>query len=407
MVPPQEYFAILDATIMRILLVGNYALDHQASMLRYAEMLRLQMTLRGHQVELIQPRTILGDLAAQPFLRKWLGYIDKYVFFPIELRSRAKGFDLVHVCDHSNSMYLAHVGDRPASITCHDLLAIKAARGHYSGQKRSLTGKMQQRWILKHLAGARDVVCDSANTACELAVLSGGAAQRVMVIPIPLSSNCSPATDESILHMRKGLGLAADERYLIHVGGDKWYKNRPGLLRIFGLLLERLDGGSAPPLRLVMVGRPFTKMPRDTVALNLPEGSVIEVVSPSDEELWVLYSGATALLFPSLHEGFGWPLIEAQRCGCPVITSNRPPMTEVAGPAALYIDPEDETAAAARIAADLDQLALLREAGLRNAKRFDPAAIIPAYEEFFAGVVQARGRIDDSLANSASQTKPQ
>jgi glycosyltransferase involved in cell wall biosynthesis len=390
MVPPQEYFAILDATIMRILLVGNYALDHQASMLRYAEMLRLEMTLRGHQVELIQPRAILGDLAVHPFLRKWLGYIDKYVFFPIELRSRAKGFDLVHVCDHSNSMYLAHVGDRPASITCHDLLAIKAARGHYSGQKRSLTGKMQQRWILKHLAGARDVVCVSANTACELAALSGGTAQRVMVIPNPLNSNCSPATEESILRVRKGLGLAADERYLIHVGGDKWYKNQPGLLRIFGLLLERLDGGSAPPLRLVMVGRPFTKMSRDTVALNLPEGSVIEVVSPSDEELWVLYSGATALLFPSLHEGFGWPLIEAQSCGCPVITSNRPPMTEVAGPAALYIDPEDETAAAARIAADLDQLSLLREAGLRNAKRFDPALIIPAYVDFFEGVAQAR-----------------
>jgi glycosyltransferase involved in cell wall biosynthesis len=249
---------------------------------------------------------------------------------------------------------------------------------------------MQQRWILKHLAGARDVVCVSANTACELAALSGGTAQRVMVIPNPLNSNCSPATEESILRMRKGLGLAADERYLIHVGGDKWYKNQTGLLRIFGLLLERLDGGSAPPLRLVMVGRPFTKMSRDTVALNLPEGSVIEVVSPSDEELWVLYSGATALLFPSLHEGFGWPLIEAQSCGCPVITSNRPPMTEVAGPAALYIDPEDETAAAARIAADLDQLSLLREAGLRNAKRFDPASIIPAYVDFFEGVAQAR-----------------
>jgi glycosyltransferase involved in cell wall biosynthesis len=375
---------------MRILLVGNYALDHQASMLRYAEMLCQQMTLCGHQVELIQPRAILGDLASKPFLRKWLGYIDKYVFFPSDLRSRAEGFDLVHVCDHSNSMYLAHVGDRPASITCHDLLAIRAARGDYSGQKRSLTGKLQQRWILKHLVDARDVVCVSANTARELAALCGGAAQRVMVIPNPLNSNCMPATEESILRMRQGLGLAADERYLIHVGGDKWYKNQPGMLRIFGLLLERLRCGSTAPLRLVMVGKPFTRKMRDAVALNLPKGSVIEVVGPSDEELWALYSGATALLFPSLHEGFGWPLIEAQSCGCPVITSNRPPMSEVAGLAALYIDPEDETGSAARIAAELDQLAQLREAGFRNAKRFDPALILPAYVNFFEGVAQAR-----------------
>jgi glycosyltransferase involved in cell wall biosynthesis len=390
MIPQAEYFAILDATIMRILLVGNYALDSQASMLRYAEILRLEMSHRGHQIEVIQPRVIFGNLASQPFLRKWLGYIDKYVFFPRELRSRVQGFDLVHVCDHSNSMYLVHVGDRPASITCHDLLAIGAALGHYSGQKRSFTGKMQQRWILKHLVGARNVVCVSANTARELAALSGGAAQRVVVIPNPLNSTCSPATEESILRMRKRLGLAADERYLIHVGDDKWYKNQPGVLRIFVLLLERLRGGSAPPLRLVMAGRPITKKMRDYVALHLPAGSVIETIGPSDEELWALYSGATALLFPSLHEGFGWPLLEAQNCGCPVITSNRPPMTEVAGAAALYIDPEDEATAAARIAADLDGLTLLREGGFRNARRFDPALITAAYEDFFAAVCEAR-----------------
>ena len=82
------------------------------------------------------------------------------------------------------------------------------------------------------------------------------------------------------------------------------------------------------------------------------ELSVIEVVEPSDEDLRSLYSGAAALLFPSLYEGFGWPLIEAQSCGCPVITSNRSPMTEVAGSAALYIDPANESAAAALIAAE-------------------------------------------------------
>ena len=390
MVPQGKKFVILDATVMRILLVGNYALDNQASMLRYAEMLRLQMALRGHQIEVIQPRAILGNLVKQPTLRKWLGYVDKYVFFPRELRSRAQGFDLVHVCDHSNSMYLAHVGGCPASITCHDLLAIGSALGHYSGQKRSFSGKMQQRWILKRLAGARDVVCVSANTARELAALCGAAAQRVVVIPNPLNSTCSPATEESILRVRKELGLWVDERYLFHVGGDKWYKNQLGVLRIFGLLLEQLRGSGAAPLRLVMAGRPFTKKMRDYVTLNLPKGSVIETVNPSDEELRSLYTGATALLFPSLYEGFGWPLIEAQSCGCPVITSNRSPMTEVAGSAALYIDPADETAAAALIAANLDGLALLREAGFRNAKRFDPALIVPAYVEFFAAVAQAR-----------------
>src|SRR5665213_631977 len=69
-------FVILKGAIMRILLVGNYALDNQASMLRYADMLCRHMNSRGHMAEVIQP-PIVGGLVAQPTLRKWLGYIDK------------------------------------------------------------------------------------------------------------------------------------------------------------------------------------------------------------------------------------------------------------------------------------------------------------------------------------------
>jgi glycosyltransferase involved in cell wall biosynthesis len=382
---------------MRILLVGNYTLDNQASMQRYADMLRQHLTYRGHQVEIIRPRPILGNLIAQPTVRKWLGYIDKYVLFPFELRSRVQGFDLVHVCDHSQSMYLRHAGDCPASITCHDLLAIGSAHGHYPRQKISFTGRMQQRWILKHLSDATDVVCVSANTAHELAMFSGGAGQKIAVIPNALNFDFSPASEESILNLRNRLGIASDEQYLFHIGGDVWYKNRLGVLRIFKLLLDILRVTGAPPLRLVIAGERFSQRMRDFITSNLVEGSVVEIVNPPNEDLRSLYSGATALLFPSLYEGFGWPLIEAQSCGCPVITSNRPPMTEVAGSAALYIDPADEPAAATAIAANLNRLALLREAGFHNARRFDPAVIIPAYEEFFAAVAQARRRTEESV----------
>ena len=115
------------------------------------------------------------------------------------------------------------------------------------------------------------------------------------------------------------------------------------------------------------------------------EGQVISRPEPTDEELGVLYSGALALLFPSLQEGFGWPILEAQSCGCPVITSNRAPLTEVAGEAALLIDPENEAAAAELIAARLDSLAELREAGFENLKRFDRDRLMKRYEQFFLG----------------------
>jgi glycosyltransferase involved in cell wall biosynthesis len=385
---------------MRILLVGNYALDHQTSMLRYADMLRRQMTARGHDVEVIQPGVIVGGLVSQPMVRKWLGYVDKYLLFPFRLRARMRGFEMVHICDHSNSMYLAHTGGRPSSITCHDLLAIRSAQGRYPQQQRaSFSGKVQQRWILKHLAAARNVVCVSSNTARELAAISEGQARRAVVIPNALESHCLPASEESVQALRTRLGIVSGERYLFHIGGNLWYKNRLGVLRLFQLLRSR----GLPGLRLVMAGAPFTREMRDFVSANLPAGSVIEVVDPTDAELWSLYSGATALLYPSLHEGFGWPLIEAQCCGCPVITSKRAPMTEVAGVAALYIDPEDELGAARIIAERLDSLAELRAAGFENAKRFDPAVIIPAYEGFFAGVLRSRRRTDGNVATDEAR----
>jgi glycosyltransferase involved in cell wall biosynthesis len=380
---------------MRILLVGNYALDDQASMLRYAEMLRRQMAERGHVVEVIQPKAVVGDWVGQPLLRKWLGYFDKYVLFPWRLRLRARDFDLVHVCDHSNSMYLAHTGGRPASITCHDLLAIGSALGRYPQQKVGLAGRAQQRWILRHLAEADDLVCVSTNTANELGSLTRRDGQRVVVIANAVDEGCAPASEESVLRVRKQLGVAADERYLFHVGGNQWYKNRLGVLRIFKLVRERLGEGSG--LRLVMAGAAFSQEMRDYVAANLPEGSVVEALNPTDGDLWALYTGAAALLFPSLHEGFGWPLVEAQCCGCPVIASNRPPMTEVAGAAALYIDPEDEPGAAAAVAEKLGGLGELRQAGFENVKRFDADAIASEYENFFAGVLRLRRSTDSGV----------
>jgi glycosyltransferase involved in cell wall biosynthesis len=378
---------------MRILLVGNYALDNQASMSRYAEMLSRDLNERGHMVEVLRPGVVFGGIVGQPTLRKWLGYIDKYILFPVKLRARVRGFDLVHVCDHSNAMYLAHTGGLPSSVTCHDLLAIGSALGRYPQQAVGWAGKVQQRWIRGHLVETNNVVCVSANTARELAMLSGSRVGKAVVIPNALEQDCGPASAENVERLRARLGIRAGVEYLLHVGGNHWYKNRVGVLRIFKGVRERL-GDDGQRLRLVMAGAEFTPEMREYAAAELPAGTVIEVVDAPDEDLWSLYTGAQALLFPSLHEGFGWPLIEAQRCGCAVITSNRAPMTEVAGAGAVYIDPEDEAKAAEVVVESLAKLVEMRERGFGNVKRFDPAVVLPEYEGFFAGMLRTRRRSD-------------
>jgi len=109
----------------------------------------------------------------------------------------------------------------------------------------------------------------------------------------------------------------------------------------------------------------------------------------ANEDLRALYSTAEALLFPSLQEGFGWPIAEAQACGCVVVTSNRAPMTEVGGDAAVYIDPDDAPGAAAVIAGTLADRDDLVEAGLRNAERFSGAQMVEGYVAAYRRVVAA------------------
>ena len=97
---------------------------------------------------------------------------------------------------------------------------------------------------------------------------------------------------------------------------------------------------------------------------------VIELVEIDNENLRALYSAATALLFPSLYEGFGWPIIEAQACGCPVFTSNRSPMNDVGGEAAIYIEPDQPKETAEKIIHYLPTLGELKPKGFVNSQKF-------------------------------------
>jgi glycosyltransferase involved in cell wall biosynthesis len=92
-----------------------------------------------------------------------------------------------------------------------------------------------------------------------------------------------------------------------------------------------------------------------------------------DADLPALMSGAVAFVYPSLHEGFGLPPLEAMACGTPVITSNRSSLPEVVGDAGVFVNPEDRAALADAMARVVDERPLredLRERGLKQAERF-------------------------------------
>jgi glycosyltransferase involved in cell wall biosynthesis len=362
---------------MRVLLVGNYKPDRQSSMARYTGLLHAQLLKRGHAAEVVHPAPVASRLvSSESRLFRWLAYLDKFVLFPPLLWLRARRADIVHVCDHSNSFYLRWTGKTPNLITAHDALAIRSGLGQFAQNSTRWSGVRLQKWILGGLRHARRIVCVSEKTRRDFAALLPGG-PPILVIPNPLSEVFRSARAEDVKAIRGDYGVAAEDEYLLHVGKDSWYKNRPGVLRIVAELrkIPRFHR-----VKLIMAGAPLPGPLRES-ARELT--GVCECVAPSDEQLRALYTGALALLFPSLQEGFGWPILEAQACGCLAITSARSPMKEVAGGAAILIDPEDAPAAAAEIASRIHERNALKQAGLQNVRAYSIDAAMDRYCEVY------------------------
>ena len=141
-----------------------------------------------------------------------------------------------------------------------------------------------------------------------------------------------------------------------------------------------------------MAGQPFTSEMRRFRYENAAGRDVIELINPSNQELRALYSCANLMLFPSLQKGFGWPIIEAQACGCPVVTSHRLPMMEIGGDAATYIEPENIDQAAAVIAGRICARSQPCDKSLKNAERFSASEMITRYLSLHQSLLNASHR---------------
>ena len=382
---------------LRILLVGNFAPDNQQSMLRFGQMLAAGLTARGHVVETLSPSPRFARLARPYRYSGWpklLGYVDKFLLFPSTLRRcvRASRPDIVHLIDHGNAAYLRGLAPVPSLATCHDLLQIQLALGELDGPRPGATGRVFQKWILRHLRRLPFAVCVSSRTRDDLLRLAGLAPDRAAVVLNGLNHPFRriPAAEArarlASLLARNRLPAAALDSFLFNLGGTQWYKNRPGLLAIYAELRRRLP---SPPI-LLLAGK---ALPPETAALLASlglENSVHPLGSVTPDELEALYSLADGLLYPSLAEGFGWPVAEAHACGCPVFTSDRTPLTEVGGDAAVYFDPTDPVSAAQRIADAWPRRETLRAAGLSRAQLWAPDRMFAGYEAIYRQLVARR-----------------
>ena len=241
------------------------------------------------------------------------------------------------------------------------------------------TAPQSTRWWLARLdraiASASRVIAVSEATRKDLIDLYGVAEDRVAVVPHGVDHDLfRPSPPGDVVRVRQGFGI--DGPYLLSLGGIEPRKNLPRLIEAFSRLPADLD-----PM-LVVAGGEAEWNPEGPNLLRsalsaAPENVRRRIVLTgyvSEQDKVALIGGAESLVYPSLYEGFGLPVAEAMACGTPVITSNVSAHPEVAGGAALLVDPTDTGAIALaieRLLRDDDLKERLRTAGILRAAEFD------------------------------------
>ncbi len=262
---------------------------------------------------------------------------------------------------HGTNFKMHTRGRYGAVLTIHDLWLDR-----YPQYSRKLFGQRLSSYRTRRRAGrAVRVIADSQHTAKDLAELYGFSKEKVTVIYPGASPGFFPETDRGAgATLRARYGIPA-EPYVLFVGGADPRKNHRVVLESFAGSEDLRKACS-----LVAVGDPVHHF--GSIAATARRFGVADRVlctgSVSLEDLRGLYSHAALFVFPSLYEGFGFPVLEAMACGTPVVTSNRTSLPEVAGEAALLIDPEDPQALAAAVVRVLSDQALRQ---MMSAKGFE------------------------------------
>lgn len=229
--------------------------------------------------------------------------------------------------------------------TIHDLVPIKYPI--LSQPKIVATHKGRFKWIKKE---ADIVIVPSQATANDIEGL-GIKPERIKVIPEAVDSSFKPAKKTEIEEMKRKLRISG--KYLLSVGVNE-RKNTQRIVEAY----EKVGG--EVNIKLIIVGNPHVK-------LYQPRG-VRFLGHVSSDVMATLYSGAEVLVYPSLYEGFGLPILEAFACKIPVVTTNFGSMVEVAGKAAVLVDPYDTRSIANGILEALKKKEKLIKLGISQLK---------------------------------------
>ncbi|HEB73248.1 MAG TPA: glycosyltransferase family 1 protein [Nitrospirae bacterium] len=239
-------------------------------------------------------------------------------------------------------------------VTIHDVI-------HLIDPSFGFIARAYARAMIRSAISRSEIVITVSNqTRDDLLSMFSAPPSKINVIYNGGGSDFLPIARDRLDRTLAGMGL--EQGYYLFVGSDRPHKN---LKAVEGSL-----GAMRADTRFVVVGR----VKQSEKKRYEKFGARVKFFEKVDKQkMEALYCGTAALLFPSYHEGFGLPPLEAMACGAPVVASNRSAIPEVTGSAAILIDPDDIEAMAralGKIRDDMDERRRLIEAGVKRVAEF-------------------------------------
>jgi glycosyltransferase involved in cell wall biosynthesis len=267
------------------------------------------------------------------------------------------GGDLYHATD----FYMPLRDPARAIATIYDVIFLSAPEAMVDHRRLA-------KWVPPFARRARRIITISEYSKREIAEFLDVPTERIDVVyPAADAEAFFPEVDKAMLRRRLSRVLPTDRPYFLAVSCSTGRKNTEMLLQAYASLLEH-----GPKNDLVLVWNPPAAW-RERFSSEVAKDRIHFIGRQGDSALRDLFCGATALVYPSLREGFGLPILEAMSCGTPVISSSSTALPEAGGDAAVYIDPSSQTSLVSALEAfengSLD-IPALREAGIRQAARF-------------------------------------
>ena len=384
-----------------VLLVPDLPLERWASMDKYAHRLHdwlesgdfgLSVRLAAHIGALTRDSVGRRGSAAdqrsdrrKAFVRWWTQPVDpsrvilpgpfhgpqqwaaRYYFYPWRVKREAKRVDLVHVLDHSYAHMIEPAGRRPVVVTVHDLMPVVVLRSPtgVGGWREGVRNRFL-RQALKALRQADSYVVGTEWLKRELATWLGDE-KNIHVVPFGVDRAFFGESAVARERGRRDWRIPEDAFVVLHVGSTVDRKNVPLVIQTVARLRQQTDA------YLLQVGGRLTPEQEQLIE-RLDLRSVVRSVASADETgLRRAYRTADVLLFPSLYEGFGFPVLEAFASGLPVVTSGAGGLKEVAGDAAIVVegrDPGGYVEALERLSEDSDEREEMIQRGWARARQF-------------------------------------